>query len=44
MPAMLGLAVGAAALAKRIEVHVQGDHSEPVNLFVVVAAMVVKPG
>lgn len=36
MPAMLGLAVGAAALAKRIEVHVQGDHVEPVNLFVAV--------
>ena len=36
MPAMLALAVGGASLAKRIDVHVQGDHIEPVNLFVAV--------
>ena len=37
LPAMLGLAVGGAALAKRVEVHVRGDHIEPVNLYVAVA-------
>ncbi len=37
LPAMLALAVAGAALAKRIEVHVRGDHVEPVNLFVAVA-------
>ncbi len=37
MPAMLILAVGAAALAKRVKVHVRGDHHEPVNIFVSVA-------
>ncbi|MCH8852696.1 MAG: DUF3987 domain-containing protein [Planctomycetes bacterium] len=36
LPALLALAVGGAALAKRIEVHVQGDWREPVNLFVAV--------
>jgi len=37
LPALLGLAVGGAALAKRIEVHARGDWREPVNLFVAVA-------
>lgn len=37
LPALLGLAVGGAALAKRIRVHVRADHYEPVNLFVAVA-------
>lgn len=37
LPALLGLAVGGAALAKRIRVHVRADHFEPVNLFVAVA-------
>ncbi len=37
LPAMLVLSVGGASLAKRIVVHVRGDHWEPVNLFTVVA-------
>jgi hypothetical protein len=37
LPALLALAVSGAALAKRVEVHVRGDHYEPVNVFVVVA-------
>jgi len=37
MPAMLVLSVGGASLAKKVVVHVQGDHWEPVNLFAVVA-------
>ncbi len=35
--AMLVLTVGGAALAKTIEVHVRGDHIEPVNLFTATA-------
>lgn len=37
LPAMLILSVSGAALAKRVVVHVRGDHWEPVNLFTVVA-------
>ncbi len=37
LPAMLVLSVGGASLAKRIVVHVRGDHREPVNLFTAVA-------
>ncbi len=37
LPGMLVLAVGAAALAKRVEIVVVGDWHEPVNLFVAVA-------
>ncbi|MHC4146826.1 MAG: YfjI family protein, partial [Planctomycetota bacterium] len=37
LPAMLVLSVGGASLAKRVVVHVRGDHWEPVNLFTVVA-------
>lgn len=37
LPALLGLGVAGAALAKRIEVHVRADHREPVNLYVAVA-------
>ena len=37
LPAMLALSVGGASLAKRIVVHIRGDHWEPVNLFAVVA-------
>ncbi|MBW8036371.1 MAG: DUF3987 domain-containing protein, partial [Planctomycetes bacterium] len=37
LPAMLVLSVGGAALAKKVVVHVRGDHWEPVNLFTVVA-------
>jgi len=37
LPAMLILSVGGASLAKRVVVHVRGDHWEPVNLFTVVA-------
>lgn len=37
LPAMLVLSVAGASLAKRITVHVRGDHWEPVNLFTVVA-------
>jgi hypothetical protein len=37
LPAMLVLSVAGASLAKRIVVHVRGDHWEPVNLFTVVA-------
>ncbi len=37
LPAILVLSVAGAALAKRIEVHVRGDHIEPVNLFTVIA-------
>ena len=37
LPAMLILSVAGASLAKRIVVHVRGDHWEPVNLFAVVA-------
>ncbi|MDI9431535.1 MAG: YfjI family protein [Planctomycetota bacterium] len=35
--AMLVLTVGGAALAKTVEVHVRGDHVEPVNLFTATA-------
>lgn len=35
MVAMMTLGVFGLALAKKIEVHVQGDHREPVNVFVV---------
>lgn len=35
--ATLCLAIGSAALAKRVVVHVDGDHFEPVNLYVAVA-------
>jgi len=37
LPAMLVLSVGGASLAKKISIHVRGDHWEPVNLFTVVA-------
>ena len=37
LPAMLVLSVGGASLAKRLVVHVRGDHREPVNLFTAVA-------
>ena len=37
LPAMLVLSVGGASLAKRVVVHVRGDHWEPVNLFTVIA-------
>ncbi len=36
MPAMLVLSVAGASLAKRVVVHVRGDHWEPVNLFTAV--------
>ena len=36
---MLALDVGGAALAKRIEVHVRPDWTEPVNLFVVIVLL-----
>jgi putative DNA primase/helicase len=36
LPAMLVLSVGGASLAKKVAVHVRGDHWEPVNLFMVV--------
>ena len=36
LPAMLVLSVGGASLAKRVVVHIRGDHWEPVNLFAVV--------
>ena len=37
LPAMLVLAAASAALAKKIEVAVAGEHIEPVNLYTVVA-------
>lgn len=37
LPVMLALAGAGAALAKRIEVHVRGNHYEPVNLFTAIA-------
>jgi len=37
LPAMLVLSAAGAALAKKIEVHVRGDHREPVNLYTATA-------